>query len=548
MCQTILRIILLFLPMATVAQHASSITLNIQADLFRTMGGEVIFYTKTKDGWYELRFEELVPESKYGGDGIRISDTKFLVIDSTELHRDEFEELAELRPIDKLNPMSDMALWEALKEGSFYKKEGEKWLHCFDVPGKYQGLQTHYGLVDKNEYKGYEPAQVADTKRRYAARTLTHDGLSWRFNKMNNYPLLLLRVNGKYPFLLIFDDDGYPDGYLLSTDNGFELGDGWCRGKECGWHFEKTKHRKYLDWADQEHWHLGDRFSIFREKNETQKDATSPLFGIRDTTTGVVLWPAFFKQCSFSNLHISIEDHQYNFSLLDNFLHPIAEEEPVMFRALNTGLEATDGVQVIFKNELYWISPIDGFTKKPTRIKIDFGICGTVSNWQDSIFKDDYAVNHIQFLHNSPDGSNHSDEYALDHEPTRRLYTDYYFLNGRKKQSYSENSGIGAIYDQIPFSTGIATRKDGLFDLIKLENLNHRLKTEVLLEGLEIVSSKHNYYPVLFKKNGLWGIFPAMQTGQYQTIGEFDYFFARASLPNGEWGWVDLNGRFFKDE
>lgn len=60
--------------------------------------------------------------------------------------------------------------------------------------------------------------------------------------------------------------------------------------------------------------------------------------------------------------------------------------------------------------------------------------------------------------------------------------------------------------------------------------------------------SKNGIYKI--EKNGLVTYYPIMKDIKYQTLGDFDFYynFARFELPNGQKGWLSIEGKEYLDE
>ncbi len=74
------------------------------------------------------------------------------------------------------------------------------------------------------------------------------------------------------------------------------------------------------------------------------------------------------------------------------------------------------------------------------------------------------------------------------------------------------------------------------YDLNKFQNLDKIFKIE----------TKMNLY--IFKRNNLYMLFPINENFRYSFLGDFRSNFARFELPNGQKGWLDLNGKEYFDD
>lgn len=85
----------------------------------------------------------------------------------------------------------------------------------------------------------------------------------------------------------------------------------------------------------------------------------------------------------------------------------------------------------------------------------------------------------------------------------------------------------------------------------KIQLINDTLKVsyrdEILIEGTfeELILLGYNH-PIIFKQNGLYGIYPQMKIGQYRSIMPFIGNLAEVEFRNGDKGWIDLDGNEIK--
>ncbi|MCC6723463.1 MAG: LamG domain-containing protein [Saprospiraceae bacterium] len=505
------------------------------------------FIVKSKsepDTYFSLDFVQAARAEQYGGDGIPIPNSdRYLEVDSTELDKEEVAEYAALRSTKSLRSMEDDEFWAVLQTGTFKRQEDGE-LQTFDVAGPYNGLFAKYEPLKEKTLSDYGIERSNVEHRILSSGMLSN----WYFDEAEAYSLGLFHVAGGRPFALIFDDDGYVIGYVLVTNDGPLMALDDCEGLDCGWRFEEMPHRQYLDWKHEQRWQTSDRFKVFDKLIQTD----GPLLvkkGLRDTVTGIVVLPAAFDEIRLSNLHVvAMNEGRGASTIYDSFLRPVLVQSPKgpKIKAVSTRLESSDGLQLVLGKELVWLTPKGELEQNPVRNRPVYGVCGTVDYWRDSIGEAYSLIKTFESYHSSLYGSEHSSKYKLDFIMYRqgREYTDFQFLNGQKSQDYSGNSGITAQYDRLPYSTLIAQRKDGLFDLISLEKKDDQLDFGILLEGLETVQPKGNYHPLFFKKNGKWGIYPAMKTGEFLRIEPFDFFFAKAYKSESDWGWLGLDGVF----
>jgi len=100
-----------------------------------------------------------------------------------------------------------------------------------------------------------------------------------------------------------------------------------------------------------------------------------------------------------------------------------------------------------------------------------------------------------------------------------------YFLNNKQKKIITDNETL---------------------IIIQLENGNHNLidvrkPTKNLLANMTEIKRVGRF--IRFKKNNLYGYFGIHTKVRYKKLDEFQGFFARFELPNGQKGWLDRNGK-----
>jgi hypothetical protein len=531
-----LSLLLLFAAFAAALLAQPARTLN--APKFATLDGALLLFVEDEAGEpISLEFVDAVPQSQFEGDGIRLSEALFLEIDSVSLEKEELKDYP-LRAARRLEALSDEAFLEKIQGGTFVKTDGSELL-TFDAASPCVGVQGRFEPFKPADWAAYDSAEIAQVERQIAFRLLEKKGRKWELDASQAFSLAVFRLNDRYPFALLFNENGNSAGYILATDKGLEMGTDDCEGADCGWLFEKNARPKYLDWAPKENWRTEDRYTFF-EKNG--------LKGLRDTVTGIEVLPAVYKEIELQHSHIVGKWGEQRCHLFDALAHPLfcpKVKDQTQLRALNT---QGQGVQMLLNDKVFWLMPNGKLERNPVFEKIVIGVCGTVTHYQDTIFQESWGGWKIQFSKFGGDGSTHIDTYVLDYlEIFRRRYTDLCFLNGRRQQMDDETGGFGSLYARIPAGYCIATRPDGQFDLVELSKTDQHLNGKVTLENAEYIAKTGNYQPLFFKKAGLWGFFPAMTEGRFATLDAFDHAFARIEMPGGKKGWVDLNGHVFLD-
>lgn len=109
---------------------------------------------------------------------------------------------------------------------------------------------------------------------------------------------------------------------------------------------------------------------------------------------------------------------------------------------------------------------------------------------------------------------------------------------GIKKAYFLKNKQQKIITEQAPYI--ITKHTNNQYSMFDVYN-----PAKKLLEAVEIIEVLET--GIRFKENNLYGYYRIHNKGRYQKLDEFQGFFAKFELPNGQKGWLDRNGKEYLD-
>lgn len=149
------------------------------------------------------------------------------------------------------------------------------------------------------------------------------------------------------------------------------------------------------------------------------------------------------------------------------------------------------------------------------------------------------------------------------------LYLDYYSKDNRKLYHTEQYDSIRYGHDDFFQNITLYTesgydkkfpfllyckRKDGKFDFNTLEYLLLENPTDEILEINNSLPKNIDNVTVidqdtyLVEKNNMFTYYPIQKEFRYKKLEDFKGNFARFTLPNGQKGWLDINGNEYLDE
>lgn len=140
----------------------------------------------------------------------------------------------------------------------------------------------------------------------------------------------------------------------------------------------------------------------------------------------------------------------------------------------------------------------------------------------------------------------------------------FYFKTNVTKDTISKRNGFyndiykAKITDVVDFSYNVVyfKKEDRTFGMKYLGNFlknNHDFNIEYTefkdfneYQNLQFIKYKYPFYKM--KKNNLYMLFPLQKEFRYKKLKDFKGNFARFTLPNGQKGWLDMNGNEYLDD
>jgi hypothetical protein len=223
-----------------------------------------------------------------------------------------------------------------------------------------------------------------------------------------------------------------------------------------------------------------------------------------------------------------------DFFYLNNFI-AIAEIQPNV------------AYQIVLGDKLKMINGEGRFDKS---IKISFSrrVCGTVNRYKNSILiRNDSTF--IQFHTTYPwykTDSKYEDKLA---ETNDTIFVDkglsLYFLNNDRNFDYKESDFFAEGLGENLF----LEKNNHKTNILSIEKNDSTLLKKYLVKHIDSIYKNKDiipyatFQPFIFKIGKLFGYFPFQLKPKYTTIKAFDKKFAAFVLPNGQKGWLDINGK-----
>lgn len=174
-------------------------------------------------------------------------------------------------------------------------------------------------------------------------------------------------------------------------------------------------------------------------------------------------------------------------------------------------------------NNIYYIN--DDFEKMDS-VNDFYGLCGTVPHYSMTIEEVDnkYVVMSDETFYDMGNEIPAEAQLSIEKSKAEKVV----FINGENEFMYTSNFGIGVC----------STDPNWLF-LVKNEQFTSHHNPSLVYDFIDF----NNYYHTLVtKKDGLYGVFGIVEP-KYAEIQTFDYFLAKAILPNGREVVIDLEAR-----
>ncbi len=514
---------------------------HFKAKQFATLDGNLLFFTPGEEDPLQMDFIELVSQ-KIKNEGFPISDRAFIEIDSIEVFPEELDDY-QPHSVQRLKKQSDAAFWRQLSGGAFMYRDDDQQLQLFEIGSPHRAVSANYrplALSLRNFSEADEPARFIQQNE----PLLFHDGFQqWLTGDYETYTVVLLHLNKNIPFALLFDEkDGEYCGYIIVTSEGPQLGlADRCTGVNCGWKFVKMPQPQYAKWALRENWRLSEQFDTLQN---------GAYLSVQNARTGQILVQSAKSVDMYpSCLAVQLPDGQYHlYDGLGRLVYPRDKNDPVI-RALDARWASGAGIRVLIGNQFYWWTLTGGIRADEHPPLPVVEVCGTVDYYTDSLVQT-AGQWEIRCHREGTATAGRSETYVLPAQSDDQIaYVNYTFLNGEPVFKYTFGSYWGGDFGASLYQPVVARRADQRYDLLRLETgPNRLLQKTILLEKADWVQNMGYNALLLFKKNGLLGVFPGMTEGKFAEIQPFEYFFARITMPNGRKGWVNMEGETYLDK
>ncbi len=204
------------------------------------------------------------------------------------------------------------------------------------------------------------------------------------------------------------------------------------------------------------------------------------------------------------------------------------------------------GYQIVLGDSLKMING-EGRFDDSIKFQFGMGLCGTVNKYNKTIIvRNDSTFIHFHTTHPYTIDLN-EDVYATTDDTffvTKNI--DLYFLNGRKTYYSTGNDFYNPGLESNVYFEKI---NNGKINLLRLERVNKIISISPILSNIklqnEIIDKNYNinYKAFIFNKANKYGYYPLQITTRYKTLKPFGGKFAAFILPNGQKGWLGVNGK-----
>jgi hypothetical protein len=514
---------------------------SLRAKQFAVLDGNLLLFTPGEEDWLQMDFIGLISQ-KIKNEGLPISDRAFIEIDTIQVTPEEMEDY-QRQSVRRLKKQSDAAFWQQLSGGTFMYRDDDERLQLLEVGSAHRAVSANYRPLALSLGR---LSEVEDTMRfmQQNQHLLFHDGFQqWRTDDYETYTVVLLHLNKTIPFALLFDEnDGEYCGYIIVTSEGPQLGlVDRCTGVNCGWTFVKMPQPQYAKWALGENWQLEEQFDTIPNGGH---------LSVQHLKTGQILVPSaksvdIYPSC----LAVQMPNGHYHlYDGLGRLVYPKGKNDPAI-RALDARWASGAGVRVLIENQFYWWTLTGGIRPDEHPPLPVVEVCGTVDYYTDSLVQT-AGQWEIRCHKEGTATAAHAETYVLPALSSDQVpYVHYTFLTGEQVLRYAFSVYWGGDHETSLYQPVIARRADQRCDLLRLETgPNRLLQKVVLLEKADWVQNMHYNAQILFKKEGLLGVFPGMTEGKFTDVQPFEYFFARITMPNGRKGWLNMQGDVYLDE
>lgn len=247
------------------------------------------------------------------------------------------------------------------------------------------------------------------------------------------------------------------------------------------------------------------------------------------------------------------------YDLYDPYLNKVKHNYKI--RALKSN---SNWLTMLIGNDMFYLVN-DTIEANPILEISTYSVCGTVNRYTDTI---EYTTDKIKlkrFINSSmTTGLNRYLDYDIQNQS---IVDSLFFFKNKQVQKYSDNTFNKDLYQML-----LGKSKNGKYNIFNYEEVSKKLiKKEI--KNLSIIERENtdegdseyydgtiklipildsdvdsiafSDYPILFKQDGLFGLYPINLRAKYKQLGEPDISgFVRYSKPDGEQGWLDLRTKY----
>ena len=204
--------------------------------------------------------------------------------------------------------------------------------------------------------------------------------------------------------------------------------------------------------------------------------------------------------------------------------------------------------QIVLGEKLKMIN-VDGRFDDSLKVNFQMRVCGTVESYKNSIFiKNDSTF--ISFHTIYPEIDINSKNYDKHVETYDTIFIqkklEIYFFNNARNFNYKGNIFFNNSLTPDLYFEKTPINKTHILS-IKLQD--SVVKKTYLVKDIDSVFQSSytfpnaTFQPFIFRKKKLLGYYPMQTTAKYKSIISFNRHFAAFTLPNGQRGWLDINGK-----
>ncbi len=197
------------------------------------------------------------------------------------------------------------------------------------------------------------------------------------------------------------------------------------------------------------------------------------------------------------------------------------------------------------------LKKINGEGRFDDSVKVHFerGVCGTVNRYRRIIItrNDSTFINyHTTYPYSTIDLNE-----DVDSTTNVTIFVDknidLYFLNGTK---FHNSDGNDFYQAGLESNIYIEKVKKGMVNLLRIKNIDSAIEITIILNNVEVPFNKTidgvpaiNHQVFIFKMKNKFGYYPMQTNAKYKSLSVFNINFAAFTLPNGQKGWLDINGK-----